>query len=248
MIIRPINEIISVVRIALILTGVAVSFGGCAGDGDFERRVSERVVWQMDNYPESRLRDLYKNFFQDRFGPGHMIADSASAGAYLRRELLMVKGPSQVNLTEVTGWRGDYVRIDLWVIKEGLVSYQAFLEAFMESAQGVRLPQDEKSAEVGAEETAEVGVEGQVVKQAEDPEEGWEKEWKKEWKRIEKIAKNHYPDMPDFQKDSRFLDSLLIAGKYVVHHSDAYSKSYDPHYRLFRRSVYENRLKSIPKN
>lgn len=206
-----------------------MTVAGCGVGGDFERRVSERVVWQMDNYPESRLVDIYKNFFQDRFGPGHMIADSASAGAYLRSELLTVKGRSQVNLAEVTGWRGDYVRVDLSVITEGLVSYQVFFEAFMESARGIRLPLAGKPAGESAKDSADKGID----------------DWKKEWKRIEKIAKELYPDIPDFQKDSGFLDSLLNAGKYVVHHSDAYSKLYDPHYRLFRKDVFETRLKPL---
>lgn len=55
-----------------------------------QRQAVERVVkWQLENYPESRLTDLYKNFFQDKFGPGHMVADTASAGAYIRRESLI---------------------------------------------------------------------------------------------------------------------------------------------------------------
>lgn len=55
-----------------------------------QRQEVERVVkWQLENYPESRLTDLYKNFFQDKFGPGHMVADTASAGAYIRRESLI---------------------------------------------------------------------------------------------------------------------------------------------------------------
>lgn len=210
-----------IVLFVLSLTGGTLGVAGCGVGGDFERRVSERVAWQMDNYPESRLVDIYKNFFQDRFGPGHMIADSASAGAYLRSELLTVKGRSQVNLAEVTGWRGDYVRVDLSVITEGLVSYQVFFDAFMESAQGILLPLAGKPADKSIDD------------------------WEKEWKRIEKIAKDLYPDIPDFQKDSRFLDSLLSTGKYVVHHSDVYSKLYDPHYRLFRKDVFETRLKPL---
>lgn len=216
-----------IVLFVLSLTGGTLGVAGCGVVGDFERRVSERVVWQMDNYPESRLVDIYKNFFQDRFGPGHMIADSASAGAYLRSELLKVKGRSQVNLAEVTGWRGDYVRVDLSVITEGLVSYQVFFEAFMESARGIRLPLAGKPEGESAKDSADKSID----------------DWEKEWKRIEKIAKDSYPDIPDFQKDSRFLDSLLNTGKYVVHHSDTYSKSYDPHYRLFRKDVFETRLK-----
>lgn len=186
---------------------------GCVEGKNFEKRVSERVVWQMSNYPESQLVDIYKNFFHDKFGPGHMIPDSASAGAYIRRELQSVIGPSQVNRAEVTGWEGNFVRVDLAVLKEGLISYQVFIEAFMESAQG--------------------GVPPAVD------------EWRGEWRRIERIVKRLYPDIPEFEKDSRFLDSLMVAGKYVVHHSQAYSNEYNPHYRLFKKTVYETRLQPL---
>ena len=56
------------------------------GKPRFERAVREAVTRQMAAYPQSTLKDLYKNFFQDRFGPGHIIADTA-AGSYLRWEL-----------------------------------------------------------------------------------------------------------------------------------------------------------------
>ena len=29
----------------------------------------------------------YKNFFQDKFGPGHIVSDTIAAGNYLRREM-----------------------------------------------------------------------------------------------------------------------------------------------------------------
>ena len=75
---------------------------------DFETEVKWAVRWQMQYYSKSRLIDLYKNFFQDKFGPGHMVADTASAGAYLRRELYEVRGQSQVQAAEKTGWEGRY--------------------------------------------------------------------------------------------------------------------------------------------
>ena len=41
---------------------------------DFEKAVREAVSWQIQTYPKSTLKDLYKNFFQDKFGPGHIIS------------------------------------------------------------------------------------------------------------------------------------------------------------------------------
>ena len=113
----------------------------------------ERVVkWQLENYPESRLTDLYKNFFQDKFGPGHMVADTASAGAYIRRELALMRsesggkvvGLTQSEVAEVIGWEGRFVRVDLAVIEMGIVSYKRFSEAFFESSSSHILPDIEK--------------------------------------------------------------------------------------------------------
>ena len=56
-----------------------------------ENRIKEAVCRQLEAYPQSSLRDLYKNFFQDRFGPGHIVSDTASAGKYLREELAAEK-------------------------------------------------------------------------------------------------------------------------------------------------------------
>lgn len=34
---------------------------------------------QLAAYPESTLQDVYKSFYQEHFGPEHMIADTTSA-------------------------------------------------------------------------------------------------------------------------------------------------------------------------
>ncbi len=215
------------VLLGLVFRALAVPVGllliaGCGGVGadcvdddesEFERRVSERAEWLMTNYPESRLLDLYKNFFHDKFGPGHMINDTASAGAYIRRELMLVDGPSQVSRVEITGWEGEYVRVDLYVLKEGTVDYRQFFDAFIESAQRAVQPSVN--------------------------------EWSIEWEKIQQIIAKIYPDIPEFAKDSLFLENLLSSGKYVVHHSDAYSKAYQPHYRLFNKDVFERRLSHL---
>lgn len=49
--------------------------------------ISEALDYQLANYPASQYRDVYKNFMQDFFGPGHILADTAASGKYLRHEL-----------------------------------------------------------------------------------------------------------------------------------------------------------------
>jgi hypothetical protein len=50
-------------------------------------RIEKAVINELKYYPEARLRDIYKNFFQDAFGPGHLIPDTTHAGNYLNYEL-----------------------------------------------------------------------------------------------------------------------------------------------------------------
>lgn len=38
-----------------------------------EDLIRAAVERQITMYPNSTLRDIYKNFFQDRFGPGHIM-------------------------------------------------------------------------------------------------------------------------------------------------------------------------------
>lgn len=104
---------------------------------NFEQAVRDAVERQMQTYPRSTLKDLYKNFFQDQFGPGHLIADTAAASRYLRHELASYthcEGP----VAEPTGWEGNFYRVNLSVIKQGRVSYDRFFDAFLRSVEGIR--------------------------------------------------------------------------------------------------------------
>lgn len=94
------------------------------------------VAAQMESYPESRLQDLYKSFFQDRFGPGHIIRDRQSARDYILSELASadtIMGPR----TEPCGWQGNYVRVNLSVIADGLMNAEKLADALMASAKEV---------------------------------------------------------------------------------------------------------------
>ena len=38
------------------------------------------------------------------------------------------------------------------------------------------------------------------------------------------------------------IDSLLDAGKYVMHHSKSYGVAYHPHYRIMRRDIFDKEI------
>ena len=104
---------------------------------DFEEAVRVAVSRQMQKYPKSTLKDLYKNFFQDKFGPGHIIGDTASAGNYLRRELASYTECTG-DIAEPTGWEGNFLRVNLSVIKNGQIPYATFFDAVDRSVNGIR--------------------------------------------------------------------------------------------------------------
>jgi len=88
---------------------------------------------QMAAYPKSTLQDIYKSFYQDRFGPGHMITDTASARSYLMRELSEMTNISAVYY-EPTGSEGRYVRVYLSAVANNLITADQLLDAFVRSA------------------------------------------------------------------------------------------------------------------
>ncbi len=179
------------------------------GQRAVEKAIRTAAERQLQAYPSSTLRDLYKSFFQDRFGPGHLISDTASAGAFLREELASrsrFKGP----LYEPAGCARHFVRVNLAVVKDGLVPFQTYFSAFLRSAEGFRpVPLEE---------------------------------WRREWSLISGVISKLDRPVENYAKDSLELVGLLNSGECDVHHSRAFSESYDPHYRIIRRDIFEDEL------
>lgn len=165
---------------------------------------------QLAIYPKSRLSDLYKNFFQDRFGPGHLIADTAMADNYLKQELASyteASGP----LVELIGWEGNFYRVNTDVVKFADESakekmYRAYLNAFIESANTTP-----------------------AVNMA---------DWKTEWDAILAIIERMNLNLPDYEADRANIQALIASGKYAGHHSGAFEEAYHPHYRIIRKELY----------
>lgn len=95
----------------------------------------------LREYPAATLRDIYKSFFQDQFGPGHIVADTAAAHAYLRSELAAMEADYvPIHYFEPAGVGDNFYRVDLSIIRDGVIEENDFFAAFMQSAEHFTLP------------------------------------------------------------------------------------------------------------
>jgi hypothetical protein len=108
-------------------------FCGNSPKGSSIVSMREAIIQQMKRYPKSTLQDFYKNFFQDNFGPGHLVTDSLAADRYLKEELNSMPVGTNDSI-EVLGWKHQYCRVPLSLIKDGHVAYNVYMRAFLHSA------------------------------------------------------------------------------------------------------------------
>ena len=101
--------------------------------------VHSAIERQLATYPESTLQDIYKSFYQEHFGPGHIISDTASARRFLMKELSEM-GETQSPYFEPTGSQGDYVRVYLSAVADSLITAEQLLDAFVRSANSRQEP------------------------------------------------------------------------------------------------------------
>ena len=119
-------------RKLILILALACSFNlfGQSIDTIVVRSAIER---QLTTYPESTLQDIYKSFYQEHFGPGHIISDTTSARRFLMKELSEM-GKNQSPYFEPTGSQGDYVRVYLSAVSDSLIIAEQLLDAFVRSA------------------------------------------------------------------------------------------------------------------
>jgi hypothetical protein len=153
----------------------------------------------MEAYPASTLIDIYKSFFQDEYGPGHMLGDTGGAREYFEYELNEMKSQGRY-VAEPCGIGRQFVRAPMDLVRDSLVSEDAYFQAFLESAKSFSVP---------------------------DPH-----QWKRQWGDIVRVIESMNLALPNFKTDIKHLEELLNQGDPVVHHSQAYSDAYDPHYRI----------------
>lgn len=169
---------------------------------------------QLQNYPKSRLLDIYKSCFQDYMGAEHLVSDRQMVKAYLDEEL------NNTSLDDLMPWYyepcgidSSYYRVSIRAIKESLVSEDLLLNAFIRSANTENRPSVES--------------------------------WSKRWHKIIGTIDQMKLDLPNYQEDKQFIDSVLSVGKYAISHSPDYREAYHPHYRIVERSIFEKEIKKL---
>jgi len=177
---------------------------------DLKNKVIHSVQTQIQTYPKSTLKDIYKNLFQDRFGTEHAIDDTTSAQLFLKNELASFENSNCLEI-EYLGINNNYVRINLSAVKQDKISQEKLFKAFSNSAKRI----NENDIET----------------------------WQSDWGEIVKIIEQMNLDITDFENDKNEIDSLLKQGKYSVHHSSIFNKTYQPHYRIVEKNIFEQELK-----
>lgn len=121
------------------IPAILYPFYGCQRPD--EASIRNAIEIQLSEYPESRVQDIYKSFCQDNLGPEHLIPDPSYAADYLEEELRSYKDDLNNHLYKApakpycqVGDRGNYVRVDLSVVLDSLVTEEVFLDAFVRSA------------------------------------------------------------------------------------------------------------------
>lgn len=117
-------------KINILLFAVLIMF---ACQNNDEQKIENAIRKQLMEYPESRLQDIYKNFYQDCFSTGHAMSDTAMIFNYLRYELQHSES-SASPMIEMLGWRHRFVRVNIDVIRNGVTDTAALADAFIRSA------------------------------------------------------------------------------------------------------------------
>ena len=137
----------------------------------------EALMQYAQRYPAAEATDLYKLVFQDLYGPGHLLTDSLAAVRYISKEVAEMKDTNTFPLYEYTLCDSSFVRVNLVLVKRGILSLEQLVSAVLRSAKGLPTPNP----------------------------------------------------------------------KFVMSHSTAFKASYDPHYRIVRRDIFEREiLRLIP--
>jgi len=174
--------------------------------GPSENRIQEAILSELKYYPEAHLRDIYKNFFQDAYGPGHLIPDTTHAGKYMNMEL---KNPIEDTVTwQAIGPSNDYYRINLQLVKDGILPRDVLLNAMVESAPLARNP--------------DIGQ--------------WKKEWKKTLTVIDELNLQFPNFEKDRQLIDNILSQGEVTVHHSEHYKKTYKRHYRiVHKSVFRR-------------
>ncbi|MCF7858823.1 MAG: hypothetical protein K9N07_05790 [Candidatus Cloacimonetes bacterium] len=106
-------------------------------------KINSLIGSEYKMHPKSQLVDYYKLFFQGTFGPGHIIKNLSSAKEFLLNEL---KNASTFEAEESQNisFINKFYRVNINVINKGLLTFEDFFTAFINSAELANEPTYEK--------------------------------------------------------------------------------------------------------
>ncbi|MGB9664362.1 MAG: hypothetical protein ACPL25_05520 [Ignavibacteria bacterium] len=186
------------------------------GDKNFDYDSYKRSIeYVLIKYPESTLIDLYKYFYQGRFGPEHFIKDSLIALKFLQNELeseeiSSYKSKPDSFLIELLLPEKKFVRIDLSLVKDRIILPNLLFTAFLQSAS--------KYDSIDYEN------------------------WKKDWNEILSLIQNEKIKVKNFNEDKNRIENALKQNKLVFSHSTHYKNIYKPHYRVIDYKIFKTFL------
>lgn len=154
---------------------VAFVFAACrptAVPPQSDASCADGLMAYAEEYPAAEPQDLYKLVFQDLYGPGHLLTDSADCAKYIKQEVAAMADSNGLPDFEYTLCDGRFVRVNLLLVQKGEISVEKLTSAVMRSAEGLPTPEH----------------------------------------------------------------------RFVMSHSAAFKATYDPHYRIVRRDIFESEL------
>ena len=117
-------------KINLIIAALFV-FIGCSSEN---KSIRQAIDEMCERYPSTTLQDIYKSCFQDYYGVAHLLSDRESVKRYIEYELS--NADSLVSsYYEPCGWRGEFIRVNLSAIRDGRITTDMLVDAFMASAE-----------------------------------------------------------------------------------------------------------------
>lgn len=69
--------------------------------------------------------------------------------------------------------------------------------------------------------------------------------WRDRWHMIIGTIEQMQLQLPNYDKDKQFIESILSAGKYAISHSPEYREAYHPHYRIVEKGIFEREIKPL---
>ena len=71
------------------------------------------------------------------------------------------------------------------------------------------------------------------------------KSWKKRWSKMARTIDAMHLNLPRYDQDRSFIDSVLNAGLYAISHSPEFRNAYQPHYRIVERDIFDREMKAV---